>query len=37
MLENGKYMTKAYGDTDTLSVHVLDGCMISLPDVFAET
>ena len=36
VLENGKYVTTAYGDTGTVSVRVLDGCVISLPDVFSE-
>ena len=35
VLENGKYTTKAYGDTDAPPVHVLDGCTINLADVFA--
>jgi Uma2 family endonuclease len=34
-LENGKYVISAYDDTDTISVNILDGCKISLPDVFA--
>jgi Uma2 family endonuclease len=35
-LENGKYITTMYGDTDTASVHILDGCTINLKDVFEE-
>ena len=35
MLDCGKYVTTAYGKADTVPVHVLEGCMISLPDVFA--
>ena len=37
ILENEKYVNHAYGETDAVPVHVLDGCTISLPDVFAET
>ena len=36
ILKDGKYYTKAYSDTDTISVHVLEGCKISLPEVFQE-
>ena len=36
MLKDGQYMTRAYAEADTVPVHVLDGCTISLPDVFAE-
>jgi Uma2 family endonuclease len=36
MLKDGGYMTTAYGNADTVPVHVLDNCIISLPDVFAE-
>ena len=35
ILENGKYVNHAYGITDTVPVHVLDGCTINLQDVFA--
>ncbi|MCL1918911.1 MAG: Uma2 family endonuclease [Peptococcaceae bacterium] len=35
-LENGKYMINTYGDTDTISVQVLNGCQISLQDVFED-
>ena len=34
VLENGKYIITAYGDEGTAPVHVLEGCEISLPDVF---
>jgi Uma2 family endonuclease len=37
ILKNDEYITKAYEDTDTVPVHVLEGCTISLPDVFAES
>jgi len=36
ILENGRYVTYMYADTDTAPVTVLPGCNISLPDVFAE-
>jgi Uma2 family endonuclease len=36
ILENGKYVTSAYSDTDTVSVHVLDGCEIDLREVLEE-
>ena len=36
ILDNGKYYITPYGETDTVSVHVLEGCEISLPDVFSE-
>jgi len=34
ILENGRYYIKSYAETDTIPVYVLDGCEISLPDVF---
>jgi Uma2 family endonuclease len=34
ILENGKYVTTAYTDDDTAPVHVLEGCEITLRDVF---
>ena len=34
ILENGKYITNAYGDTDAVPVHVLDGCQVNMGDVF---
>ena len=36
LLEDGQYIAKEYADTDTVPVHVLVGCVISLPDVFEE-
>jgi Uma2 family endonuclease len=36
MLDNGRYITRTYGDTDQLPIHVLAGCEIDLSDVFAE-
>jgi Uma2 family endonuclease len=36
ILDNGRYYTTAYGETDTVSVNILEGCTISLSDVFAE-
>ena len=35
ILENGRYFAKSYGEADVVHVHVLDGCIISLPDVFS--
>jgi Uma2 family endonuclease len=34
VLENGRYFTTVYFEADTAPVHILDGCTISLPDVF---
>jgi Uma2 family endonuclease len=34
ILKGGDYATRAYGDTDTAPVHVLQGCEINLTDVF---
>jgi len=34
ILKDGKYLTHAYAET--AAVHVLEGCTISLPDVFTE-
>ena len=34
ILENGRYFTMSYGEAGTIPVHTLDGCIISLPDVF---
>jgi Uma2 family endonuclease len=34
ILKNGRYYTTSYVETDTVPVHVLAGCTISLPDVF---
>jgi len=36
LLENGKYITNSYSDMDVISVSVLDGCEINMPDVFSE-
>jgi len=36
ILQNGKYVVSIYFETATVPVHVLEGCEISLPDVFAE-
>jgi Uma2 family endonuclease len=33
-LENGRYIASMYGDTDTIPVGVLEGCVITLSDVF---
>ena len=34
ILQSGKYVTSVYGETDTAPVHVLEGCEISLGEVF---
>ena len=36
ILEDGRYVSSAYADTDTAPVHVLDGCTINLTEVFEE-
>jgi Uma2 family endonuclease len=36
ILEAGKYFIGAYTDADTIPVHVLEGCLISLPEVFKD-
>ena len=36
VLENGRYVSSAYGETDMVPVHILEGCAIQLSDVFAE-
>jgi len=36
VLKNGEYIASAYAEEDTVSSHVLEGCMITLKDVFAE-
>jgi Uma2 family endonuclease len=36
ILKNGEYTMQAYDDTDTISVSVLEGCLISLVEVFSE-
>ena len=36
ILKDGEYMARAYSNTDTVSVHVLDGCQIDMNDVFEE-
>ena len=35
-LEEGKYFAAVYSDTDVAPVHVLEGCEITLQDVFGE-
>ena len=37
VLKNGEYITYAYSDANTAPVNVLEGCVISLPDVFADS
>lgn len=36
ILENGRYYMTAYDDTASVTVSILEGLQISLPDVFAE-
>jgi len=36
LLTNSNYITHAYTDEDTTPVHVLDGCIINLSEVFEE-
>ena len=36
ILDDGRYYNTAYGENDIVRVHVLEGCEISLPDVFSE-
>jgi Uma2 family endonuclease len=35
ILRDGDYITKAYTDEDTVSVHILEGCRIDMSEVFA--
>jgi Uma2 family endonuclease len=34
ILKNGEYVTKMYGNTGSIPVHVLEGCIISIDDLF---
>ena len=36
ILENGRYFTTSYGEADKIPVHVLEGCVINLSDVFID-
>ena len=36
LLANGQYIKKVYDETDTVPVHVLEGCLINFAEVFAE-
>ena len=36
ILDNGRYYAAAHAETAAVPVHVLEGCVISLSDVFAE-
>ena len=36
VLKEGEYVARAYGETDDAPVHILEGCVIHMPDVFAE-
>ena len=37
LLDSGRYTITAHGEAETVPVSVLDGCVINLSDVFAET
>ncbi|MCL1919203.1 MAG: Uma2 family endonuclease [Peptococcaceae bacterium] len=37
ILKNDEYIIKAYTDADIMPVHVLEGCMVNLADVFVES
>ena len=34
VLQNGEYVSRPYGDADTIPVNVLEGCVIDLSEVF---
>ena len=36
ILKNGEYTANVYGNDDAIPVHVLEGCTINLPEIFAE-
>jgi len=36
VLKNGEYVANAYGSEDVIPVHVLEGCVINLSEVFEE-
>jgi len=36
ILKDGNYITHAYADKETVSVHVLEGCSINLSEVFTD-
>ena len=36
ILKDGEYVARAYDNTETVPVHVLEGCMINLPEVFPQ-
>ena len=36
ILKDGNYIERSYDDSETVNVHTLDGCQITLQDVFAE-
>ena len=36
ILVNGEYITQSYGETDVVPVSVLDGCKITMQNVFAD-
>ena len=36
ILENGKYIKSTYTETDTAPVYILEGCVVTVKDVFEE-
>ena len=36
ILDNGRYYNTSCAEADTVAVHALEGCKISLSDVFTE-
>ena len=36
VLKNGEYVGRVFGESDSVPVSVLEGCVISLEEVFAE-
>ena len=36
ILTNGEYVTHPYCEEDTIPVHVLEGCVIKLTEIFTE-
>jgi len=36
LLENGRYVINTYESEETIAVNVLEGCAITLPDIFSE-
>ena len=36
ILHAGEYITHVYADSDEVPVHVLEGCVINMEEVFAD-